>query len=219
MSIGIKKLIKVALMVCLMLLIVCLINACQSKAVKVDRQSYNEHSDQYIKDIQKFLESDSCKNKYTDIKYDESEGYEAYYKTIQITINEYSTIFIYFHHVNDNEIFSVSCDMFLDEYGPGKSCIDMDLVAGITNIVSGYDFSKEQLSSFVENALEKNTVCYKSYRDAYLIYDHKSLNFMMDWNMCYSIQKYNGTGDNQPRPPYYAEFYVGGLTKAGTTKQ
>jgi len=53
----------------------------------------------------------------------------------------------------------------------------------------------------------------------YLSYDHKSLNFMMDWNMCYSIQKYNGTGDNQPRPPYYAEFYVGGLTKAGTTKQ
>lgn len=215
MNIGIKKCIKYLLLFLLLFAVVWLFTQCQSKEIKVDRQSYDEHADQYLENIRHFLESDECRDKYQKITYEEDELYDGgYCKELIVRFSENSTLYIYINHCYSIESFSLNWHIGLDEYGAGKAGIDWNIVMGMLSIVSGYQFSEEKLSYFVENALENNVVKYESFRDGYKIHDHDSINFMGDWIMCYSVQE-NNVVSGVPLLKYSTVFTVSGLTKTG----
>lgn len=201
----------------ILILLLMLINMVScSKAKTLDLKESHENCLKYYNEIKKYLD-----NKFENIEeydYTDSFGSEenGFVISTSFSVDDKLKILLYLGNLYNREIFGISFYNGIEEYGDGRTLIDLSTFVDILDKTSGRKISQEYLNKIIKKAGEESGAK-KTHDDTgqIKIFYRNSVDYGGNWSYLYEVRNVTNVthyGDYS----YEESLTLSGLTISGT---
>lgn len=202
----------------ILILLLMLINMVScSKAKTLDLKESHENCLKYYNEIKSYIE-----NRFGNVEgnynfYDDSFGSSENEFKIWDTfyINNELTISVFLANRYEEEVYAITFSNGTNEYGDGKTSIDLSMLSDILNIVSGRYFSEKYLTEIIKKSDEKSYSKKEDDYRQYKIYYSQFVDFYGNWDYSYKVEDMKNNTSSYGDCLYIETLDIGGLTKTG----